>query len=191
VTPGNAHGTPNAMAAPNGDIFYPDDEHDARWFAEMHEAVPLWPDRFPFDIVEPVLRARVTLTFEVLASQSIEVTDGQLLMWVSDRLGRVTDNGPYAIRASPYGRQPEVYVPVSFGGIHDGSVEWVDGGAPEAGWHCSDCRQPKRPDAGRCQRTVLFRGAALPCGNDDADHHGSCSYRPPQLGRSASANGVS
>jgi len=180
----------NAMYAPNGDIFYPDDEHDARWFAEMHEAVSVWPDRFPFDIAESVVRARVTLTFEVMASEQIEVTDGQLLMWAADRLGRVTDNGPYSIQTSPYGQRPEVYVPVSFGDIHDGSIEWVDGSAPEAGWHCTSCRQPKRPDAGPCRRTVSFRGATLPCGDEDADHHGSCWHRPPQRERGASADGV-
>lgn len=41
------------MAAPNGDMFYPDDEHDARWFAEEHGAVPMWIQRFPFDIADP------------------------------------------------------------------------------------------------------------------------------------------
>ena len=178
------------MRARNGDLYYPDDEHDARWFAEKHEALPAWPDRFPFDIAEPVLRARVTLTVEVLAAGRIEVTDSQLWMWVAERLGRVTDNGPFAIQVSPYGR-PEVYVPVSFGTIDDGPVEWMDGSAPDMGWHCGECRQPKRPDAGPCQRTVLFRGHSFPCSSEDADHHGTCSYRPPQRERGASAGDVS
>lgn len=181
----------HAMRASNGDPFYPDDEHDARWFAEVHEAPPVWPERFPFDIAEPVVRARVTLTVEVLASQRIEVTDGQLWDWVADRFGRVVDNGPYSLRTSPYGVIPEAYEPVSFGAIHDGPVEWLDGSAPEAGWHCGNCRQPKRPDAGPCLRTVRFRGLDFPCGSDDADHHGTCSYRPPQRERGASASVVS
>jgi hypothetical protein len=178
------------MRAANGDLFYPDDEHDARWFAEVHEALPVWPDRFPFDTAEPVPRARVTLVVEVLAPQQIEVTDGQLWAWVADRLGRVTDNGPYQMRVSPHGQLPEVYVPVSFGTIDDGPVEWMDGSAPEGGWHCEDCRQPKRPDVGPCRRTVLFRGHSFPCSIEDADHHGTCWYRPPQRERGVSADDV-
>lgn len=181
----------HAMRASNGDLFYPDDEHDARWFAEVHEALPVWPERFPFDIAEPTVRARVTLTVEVLASQRIEVTDAQLWAWVTDRFGHVVDNGPYSLRTSLYGDVPEVHVPVSFGMIHDGPVEWLDGSVPEFGWHCQGCRQPKRPDAGPCQRTVLFRGHSFPCTNEDADHHFACSYRPPQRERGASANDVS
>lgn len=127
------------MRAANGDLFYPDDEHDARWFAEVHEALPVWPDRFPFDIAEPEVRARITFTVEVLASQRIEVTDRNLLLWASDRFGRVTDNGPYLMDVSPFG-QPEVRVPVSFGAIQYGPVEWVGGSAPESGWHCENCR---------------------------------------------------
>ena len=180
----------NAMAAPNGDMFYPDDEHDARWFAEVHEAVPMWIQRFPFDIAEPVLRAKVTLTFDVLASEPIVDTDNGLLMWVSDRLGRATDNGPYRMVTSAYGHEPEEHMAVSFGTIHYGPVEWVGGVAPETGWHCGNCRQPKRADAGRCLRTVPFRGHEFPCSNDDADHHGSCSYRPPQRERGTSARDV-
>lgn len=189
MTPDDPPEQANAMAALNGDLFYPDDEHDARWFAEVHEAAPVWPDRFPFDITEPVVRARVTLTFEVLAAQAIEVTDDALRMWVADRLGRATDDGPYRMDVSPRDRLEE-WVPVSFGTIYDGPVEWMDGSAPETGWHCGDCRQPKRLDAGPCLRKVLFRGHEFPCGNEDADHHGSCSHRPILRGRGAPANDV-
>ena len=152
--------------------------------------MPVWPQAFPFSLSEPTVRARVTLTIEVLASDRLAVTDSQLWDWVADRLGQVTDNGPYVMRVSPYGQQPQEYVPVSLGTIHDGPVEWVDGSAPEAGWHCGDCRQPKRVDAGRCQRLVQFHGHEFPCGNEDADHHGSCSFRPQLRGRGASASGV-
>ena len=180
----------NAMAAPNGDMFYPDDEHDARWFAEVHEAVPMWLDKFPFDLAEPVVRARVTLTFEVLASRRIETTDDALRAWVSDQFGRVADNGPYSMQVSPYGQEPKEHLPVSFGTVYEGAVEWTDGSAPEAGWHCGSCRQAKRVDAGRCLRTVQFRGREFPCDDGDADHHGSCWFSPLRNGRGTSARDV-
>lgn len=181
----------HAMRALNGDLYYPDDEHEARWFAEVHEALPVRPDRFPFDIAEPTVRARVTLTVQVLASGRIEATDGQLQSWVADRLGHVVDSGPFSMRVSPYGQLPEVWVPVSFGAIDDGPVEWLDGSAPEAGWHYPSCREPKRPDAGPCQRLEPHQARSFPCSSEDADHHGTCSYRPPQRGRGVSAGDVS
>lgn len=39
---------PNAMANDSGDLFYPDDHSEARWFADEHGAVPMYPSVFPF-----------------------------------------------------------------------------------------------------------------------------------------------
>lgn len=38
----------HAMVTDSGDVFYPDDEEDARWFAEEHGARPINVDAFPF-----------------------------------------------------------------------------------------------------------------------------------------------
>ena len=180
----------HAMRCPDGSLLYPDDENDARWFADEHEATPVWPDAFPFDIAERVARARVTLTFEVLASQPIGVTDNRLLDWVADRFGHVVDAGPYVMVTSPLSDPLGKQVSLGFGSIYSGPVEWLDGSAPESGWHCGDCRQPKRLDAGPCLRSVLFRGREFPCDDSDADHHGSCRFSPLRNGRSDSAHDV-
>ena len=171
----------HAMYCDDGTLFYPDDEGDARWFADVHDALPVWPQVFPFDIAEPVLRARVTMTVEVWSKHPLAVTDNYLWSDVAERVGRAVDGRSYTIRTSPYGETPEQYEEFTLGTIHDGPVEWADGSAPESGWHCDNCRQPKR-DAGPCHGNVLLRGAVLPCSDDDADHHGSCWHRPPQRG---------
>jgi hypothetical protein len=38
------------MANDVGDVFYPDSEDDALWFADQHDARPLNPSRFPFSL---------------------------------------------------------------------------------------------------------------------------------------------
>lgn len=40
---------PHAMVTDDGDVFYPDNEEDARHFTEGFDARPLRPDVFPFD----------------------------------------------------------------------------------------------------------------------------------------------
>lgn len=39
---------PHAMVNAQGEVFYPDDEEDARWFADEHGARPLDASDFPF-----------------------------------------------------------------------------------------------------------------------------------------------
>lgn len=46
-----AQTSPNAMANGQGDVFYPDDEKEALWFAIEHKARPVSPGRFPFHTV--------------------------------------------------------------------------------------------------------------------------------------------
>jgi hypothetical protein len=41
---------PHAMVNDSGEVFYPDGEEDARWFADEHGARPLNADAFPFRI---------------------------------------------------------------------------------------------------------------------------------------------
>lgn len=43
----------------------------------------------------PPLRARVTLTLTLMSSGPLDDAAGDLAAWVADRLGWVTDNGPY------------------------------------------------------------------------------------------------
>jgi hypothetical protein len=43
-----ASDTPHAMANDAGDVFYPDNEDDALWFADQHDARPLNQSKFPF-----------------------------------------------------------------------------------------------------------------------------------------------
>lgn len=166
----------NAMRAPDGSRFYPDSEDDARWFADEHGAVPVYDGLFPFSIAEPVIRARVTFTVDVLAEQPLELTAEALWAWVADKFGRVCDASPHRFEVTAPGG-PERWQKVELGTLHDGPVEWV-GHAPSADWHCGECRVPRRPDAGPCQRLVPFGGREYPCGIDDADHHGPCRFRP-------------
>lgn len=173
-------GQSNAMVAPGGDLFYPDDHEDAMYLADVHEAWPVNPDRFPFHLAKPVVRARVTFTVEVLASMPIELSDSELSMWVSDRFGPVCDRGAWPVR-TPTAHRPERVMYVNLGALEGGPVEWADGSAPEAGWHCPHCRHPKRADAGPCTKLVPFGGRDYPCGFDDADHHGPCSFKPGRV----------
>jgi hypothetical protein len=45
-----ARSQPHAMVNDQGDVFYPDSEEDARWFAEEHGAWPLDAAAFPFQL---------------------------------------------------------------------------------------------------------------------------------------------
>lgn len=45
------------------------------------------------------VRARVTLVFDLRSHDPIELPAGRVLEWAADRLSRVTDNGPYTMRA--------------------------------------------------------------------------------------------
>jgi hypothetical protein len=168
----------HAMEGAGGDLFYPDDHEDARYLTDVHDARPVNPDRFPFHLAEPVVRARVTLTVEVSSALPLELTDTDMWAWVAGWFGRVCDASPHRLLLSGLDEEPERHQEVSLGTIHEGPVEWVDGSAPPTGWHCTHCRQPKRPDAGPCMKLVPFGGREYPCGIDDADHHGSCSFRP-------------
>lgn len=40
----------HAMANDSGDVFYPDNEEDARWFAKEHDGRPLDAEAFPFHL---------------------------------------------------------------------------------------------------------------------------------------------
>lgn len=168
----------NAMRAPDGNRFYPDSSADARWFAEEHGAVPVYSGLFPFELGEPVVRARMTLTVEVSSALPLELTDTDVWSWVAGWFGRVCDASPHRLRLSGLDEEPERYQEVSLGTIHEGPVDWVDGSVPPTGRHCASCLQPKRPDAGPCVKLVPFGGREYPCGIDDADHHGSCAFRP-------------
>lgn len=42
---------PNAMTNDRGDLFYPDDEKEALWFAIEHGARPVSPEQFIFPTV--------------------------------------------------------------------------------------------------------------------------------------------
>jgi hypothetical protein len=176
---------PHAMVADDSTLFYPDDEADARFFREEHGAVPVWPDLFPFPaalVLEPVVRARVTLTVEVLSRNPLEVTGEHLWAAVADRFGRVCDSSPHIIRVSlpglPY-EQYEQYEEYELGTIDEGPVQWLDGTAPEQGFHCGKCRTPLDPDAGPCLRMVPWGSGERPCQSDDAQHHGRCWHRQP------------
>lgn len=115
----------------------------------------------------PQVRALVTLTFEVTSREPLPLTGNQLMLLVQDKMGRVTDNGPYGL-GEVYG-----FAEIGFGDILDGPVEWTDGSEPEHGWHCGDCRVPKDPEAGPCLKIAW---GTRQCQNGDAQHHGGCSH---------------
>jgi len=161
----------HTMRLPDGSFLFPDNEYDAEDFA-ADGAVPVFPDLFPFDVEPKIVRARVTLTFDIRHRRPLEVTEHELALWVMDRMGRVTDNGPYAVpRSWGIGDQE-----IDFGAICGGEVSWADGSAPEHGFHCADCRTPKDPDAGPCTGTVPWGTGTRPCQSDDAQHHGRCFH---------------
>jgi len=161
----------HTMRLPDGSFLFPDNEYDAEDFA-ADGAVPVFPDLFPFDVEPKIVRARVTLTFEVRSRHPVPMTENQLMRWVQERMGRITDNGPYGL-GSEYG-----FAELDFGSIWDGPVEWTDGSAPEHGYHCGDCRMPKDPNAGPCLGAVPWgrNGGFRPCQSDDAQHHGRCFH---------------
>jgi hypothetical protein len=114
------------------------------------------------------LRALVTLTFEVRSREPLPLTGNQLMLLVQDRMGWVTDRGPYGLG------EAYRFAELEFGAILDGPVEWVDGSAPEYGWHCGDCRVPKDPNAGPCHGIAW---GTKRCQSDDAQHHGQCWHQ--------------
>ena len=158
---------PWAMRLPDGSLLFPDNQEDADDFA-ADGAVPVNVFTFPFFLDEAPVRVRVTLTFDIRSRKPVEMTENDLAMWVMDRMGRVTDNGPYGLGAA------RGYAELDFGAIDGGAVEWLDGTEPEHGYHCGDCRVPKDPDAGPCLGSVPWGGGHRPCQSDDAQHHGRC-----------------
>jgi hypothetical protein len=117
------------------------------------------PDSWP-------LRAEVTLVFEIQAHHPLGMTEAQLCAMVSDRIGQVADNGPY-----PTGDDGHDQL-FTFGGIGWGKVDWVDGSAPPLGYHCSQCLEPRQPDA-PCPKTVQIGHRVVPC-ILRAQHHQNC-----------------
>lgn len=167
------------MRCPDGSLRYPGNEDDARDFAADDGAVPLDAEAFPFDITGvDMRRALVTITFELRSRGPLEVSENHLWSWVADRMGRVTDNGPHGMRPPDYVDGSGVgVVEVDFGFQYPGPVVWLDGSAPEHGFHCGECRDPKVPDAGPCLRTVAWGSGTRPCQSDDAQHHGRCWHQ--------------